>query len=82
MPTLTSKGQVTIPKDIRELLGIEPGDSVDFAEQNGQVVVRSKLKVSALKGILKSRVKRPVSVEDMRQAVLTQAAERDARSRK
>jgi len=30
MPRVTSKGQVTIPKEIREALGIEPGDEVAF----------------------------------------------------
>lgn len=30
MPRVTTKGQVTIPKEIREALGIEPGDEVTF----------------------------------------------------
>ncbi len=38
--TVTSKGQVTIPKAIRDLLGIEPGSAVDFRiDKTGQVVV-------------------------------------------
>lgn len=32
-----SKGQVTIPKDIREILGIESGDRVTFIVENGTV---------------------------------------------
>lgn len=32
MPRVTTKGQVTIPKEIREKLGIEPGDEVVFAK--------------------------------------------------
>ena len=32
-----SKGQVTIPKDIREILGIESGDRVTFIVENGNV---------------------------------------------
>jgi antitoxin PrlF len=82
MATITSKGQVTIPKEIRDVLGVHPGDAVDFAIQNGQVVVQSRLKPSALKGILKGRVKRPLTVEQMRDAAKTRAAELDARSRK
>jgi antitoxin PrlF len=82
MATITSKGQVTIPKEIRDLLGVHPGDAVDFAIQNGQVVVQSRLKPSALKGILKGRAKRPLTIEQMRDAVKTRAAELDARSRK
>ena len=38
--TLTSKGQVTIPKQIRDALNLEPGCSVDFAvNQDGEVVI-------------------------------------------
>jgi len=34
--TITSKGQITIPKDIRAMLGLEPGDKVNFlANING-----------------------------------------------
>ena len=32
MPRVTAKGQVTIPKAVREDLGIRPGDEVDFVE--------------------------------------------------
>ncbi len=34
-----SKGQVTIPKNIRETLGVEPGDRVTFIVENGTVEV-------------------------------------------
>ena len=38
--TVTSKGQVTIPKEIRVLLGIEPGHAVDFRmDEDGRVVI-------------------------------------------
>jgi len=41
MATLTSKGQVTIPKKVRDLLGIEPGSSVIFElTPSGDVVLR------------------------------------------
>ena len=30
MPRMTSKGQVTIPKNIRQVLGVKPGDHVEF----------------------------------------------------
>lgn len=39
--TLTSKGQVTIPKQIRDALGLAPGSTVDFAvNRNGEVVLQ------------------------------------------
>ncbi|MGQ9371137.1 AbrB/MazE/SpoVT family DNA-binding domain-containing protein [Azospirillum sp. ST 5-10] len=38
--TVTSKGQVTIPKPIRDFLGIEPGSAVDFhLAEDGRVVL-------------------------------------------
>lgn len=60
--TVTSKGQVTIPKAIRDFLGIEPGNAVDFRiDKTGQVVVeklggeRPKSRFDAVRGILPSR---------------------------
>ena len=37
--TVTTKGQVTIPKRIRELLGINPHDKVDFIQEHGKIVL-------------------------------------------
>jgi len=42
MPRVTTKGQVTIPKDVREALGIEPGDRVDFEETDGGYVIQKE----------------------------------------
>jgi AbrB family looped-hinge helix DNA binding protein len=39
---VTSKGQVTIPIEIRARLGILPNSEVEFAEQDGHVVLRKK----------------------------------------
>ena len=36
---VTSKGQVTIPKAIREKLGVHPGEDVGFEEKDGMLVV-------------------------------------------
>ena len=36
---VTSKGQVTIPKEIREKLGVHPGEDVGFEEKDGLLVV-------------------------------------------
>ena len=37
---LSPKGQVTIPKEVRERLGLEPGDFVAFIEKDGEIVVK------------------------------------------
>jgi AbrB family looped-hinge helix DNA binding protein len=40
MPTVTVKGQVTIPKAVRDLLGIKPGNTVSFElNHDGRVVI-------------------------------------------
>ncbi len=40
MATVTSKGQVTLPKRIRDALGIEPGSEVEFELQEGKAILR------------------------------------------
>jgi AbrB family looped-hinge helix DNA binding protein len=47
MPQLTSKSQVTIPKSIRERLGVEPGEAVEFVVVGDHVEVRSAAHPSA-----------------------------------
>jgi antitoxin PrlF len=80
--TLTKKGQVTIPKPVREHLGVKPGDRVKFfVMRNGTVVILPTLPVTALKGIVPPPP-HPVSIEDMNEAIISAAVERDERSRK
>ena len=68
--TITSKGQVTIPKDVRTRLGIGTGDRVEFVEiQDGVFqIVAATQDVQALKGIV-PKPKKPVSIEKMNQAI-------------
>jgi antitoxin PrlF len=71
---LTSKGQATIPKPIRDHLGLKPGDKVKFFIQpDGRVVILPTVPITVLKGFLKSRVG-PVSIEDMETAIAEGAA--------
>ena len=74
--TLTSKGQVTIPKSVRDLMQIDVGDQIDFVvTDRGDVLVRSaNLDVRELRGLLQRSRKRSVSVEQMNAAVLRQHA--------
>jgi AbrB family looped-hinge helix DNA binding protein len=37
---VTSKGQITIPKEVRDDLGLRPGDAIKFVKENGNYVVR------------------------------------------
>jgi antitoxin PrlF len=72
---LTSKGQATIPKAIRDHLQLKPGDRVKFfVHPDGTVVLLPKLPPSALRGIVK-RLRRPVSIAEMDEAAATAAAD-------
>ena len=74
--TLTSKGQTTIPKQVREHLKLNPGDKLDFVvESGGRVVIRpAKLDVRELKGLLKRRDGKVLSIEEMNAAIARGAA--------
>ena len=65
--TLTSKGQTTIPKEIRDSLGIKPGDRMTFTLMlDGTVVMRVKRKsVVDLAGVLHKKGRKPVSIAQM-----------------
>jgi antitoxin PrlF len=69
--TLTSKGQITVPKPIREHLHVAEGDQVDFAiAANGDVVMhRITGSVSALAGLLHQPNRKAVSLEEMDHAI-------------
>ena len=68
--TLTSKGQLTLPKAIRDLLGVGPGDRVVFWEaDDGKVIVEPQtVDIRSLRGSLKPK-RKGISVEDMNEAI-------------
>jgi AbrB family looped-hinge helix DNA binding protein len=62
---ITAKGQATIPKAIREHLGLKPGDRVKFfLHPDGSVVLLPKRPAAALRGIVTPR-ERPVTTAEM-----------------
>ena len=67
---VTSKGQITIPKPVRDGLGVESGDRVEFVELERGVytVVAATRDIRDLKGMI-PKPARPVSVEDMNKAI-------------
>jgi len=79
---ITVKGQATIPKAIREHLGLQPGDRVKFfVHPDGSVVLLPKLSASAIRGMVKSRSLRPVPTGQMTAAVAEGALSRNRRRR-
>ena len=67
---ITSKGQITIPKSVRDRLGVDSGDRVEFVEGADGVfsVIASTRDVRELKGIV-GRPAKPVSIADMNRAI-------------
>ncbi len=47
--TITSKGQITIPKEVRDRMGLRPGDKIAFVEENGSYVLRRHFDESPFK---------------------------------
>lgn len=43
---VTTKGQVTIPKDVRERLGLRPGDEIEFVQDHGGYRVQKRVPAS------------------------------------
>ncbi|MDP1605518.1 MAG: AbrB/MazE/SpoVT family DNA-binding domain-containing protein [Rhodocyclaceae bacterium] len=81
LTTLTSKGQLTLPKEIREKLGLVSGSKLDFTiETDGSLRVRSLHRGAAdLFGLLHDQKRRASSVEQMNAAMGQHLAELDAR---
>ena len=73
--SITSKGQVTIPKDIRDRLKLQTGDKVEFVvDEEGRVeLVPVTASVTRLKGML-PKPKRAVTLEAMDMAIRARAA--------
>jgi antitoxin PrlF len=67
--TITSKGQITLPKAMRTKLGLEAGHRVEFVETDAGFLVKPATRdIRSLKGILPKQAK-PVTIEEMNRSV-------------
>lgn len=73
--TLSSKGQATIPKAVRERLQIKPGDRFKFFFHPDGVIILPRISTARLKGMIPKPAK-PVSLEEMNRAIAKGATER------
>lgn len=84
--TLTSKGQVTIPREVRDRLGLREGDRLVFQfDEQGRLIVLPDARdpLGDLPGLLRHLAKsRPVTVEEMNESVLEGAAEKYGRGKR
>jgi len=77
--TISSKGQVTIPKKIRDYLNVRTFDKIVFIPlKDGQVLITTKQNsATSLFGMLKHRKpKKPVSIEEMETIIRVRRAKR------
>ena len=68
--TLTSKGQITVPKEVRDQLKLKTGQKFEFRVDGGQVVMRPRnTDVTKLRGIVKVRPGQRVTIEEMNETI-------------
>ena len=73
--TLTSKGQITIPAEVRRVLNVQTGDRVEFVQiEPGRFeLVAATRSVRELKGMF-GKATHTVSIDDMNRAIATRGA--------
>jgi AbrB family looped-hinge helix DNA binding protein len=78
--SITSKGQTTVPKEVRERLGLGTGTRLEWVVQGDHAIVKPrKLRAVDLAGILHRPGMKAISLEEMKEAVSRAAAEEDDR---
>jgi len=75
--SVTSKGQITLPRQIRERLDVKTGDRVAFRErEDGTITIEAETtNLLTLKRIIRPRVK-GVTVDDMKDAIRKHVSKR------
>jgi antitoxin PrlF len=73
--TLTSKGQITIPAEVRAALGVDTGDRVEFIEiaPGRYEFIAATKSVTALKGMF-GKPRKSVSIEEMNAVIAQRGA--------
>ena len=79
--TLTTKGQITIPADVRRTLGVQAGDRVEFVQVDAgrYEIVAATRSVRELKGMF-GKPARVLSIDDMNRVIAEQGAKAGLRS--
>lgn len=81
--TLTSKGQITLPKEIRDRLGLDAGSMLDFQVLEDNTITARQVKPDArrIRGLLKSPHAIALTVVQMDAAVSKQLRDKHAPAR-
>lgn len=67
--TLTSKSQMTLPKEVRDDLGVGPGDKIDIVKKDGEYVLRRRRSALELAGKFHRPGQKPLSIGEMDEAI-------------
>jgi AbrB family looped-hinge helix DNA binding protein len=73
--TVTSKGQTTLPRDVRKVLRLQPGDKLRYILLDGEVRILKARPVLGLEGALKRPGQRPVTLDEMDEAIAAGAVD-------
>ena len=73
--TVTTKGQTTLPKDVRKVLGLQPGDKLRYILLDGEVRILRARPVLDLEGALKRSGQKPVTLDEMDEAIAAGAVD-------
>jgi antitoxin PrlF len=71
--TVTTKGQTTLPKDVRKVLGLQPGDKLRYIVLDREVRILRARPVLHLDGALKRAGQKPVTLDEMDEAIVAGA---------
>lgn len=71
--TVTTKGQTTLPKDVRKALGLQPGDKLRYLVLDGEIRLLRARPVLDLEGALKRPGQKTMTLEEMEEAIATGA---------
>ncbi len=72
---ISAKGQTTLPKAVREALGVRPGDRVRYLVLDGEVRMRAVRPIQRLFGVL-AHEGPPATLDDMERAIAEGAVDR------
>jgi len=77
---LSEKGQITLPKDIREALGLKPNDTFMFTLEDGRLILTPKnMSFSDLAGFLGAPPNGPATLDEIDEAIASAASETASR---
>ena len=75
---ITSKGQITLPKKVRDLLHLKEGGVVVFEQEDDKIVIKPAESLMDYKGYLRGRA-RPADVDSVRDAARTYVGKRSGK---